>query len=124
MRSAIRRPKEAFFDEAGKPTLSKAGYTRIAKRYDGAGHLVEEAYFDQEGKPTLSKDGYARVVKAYDERGDQTREAFFDEAGRPTRRNDWTARVDISRSVGGGDKNALVQLMQSDKPNSAICSEE
>ena len=59
--SAAYRSEEAYFDEAGKPTLSKEGYAKVIKQYDGVGHQVGEAYFDEAGKPTLSKEGYAKI---------------------------------------------------------------
>ncbi|WP_048709317.1 TIR domain-containing protein [Microvirga massiliensis] len=85
--------EEAYFDGAGKPTLSKDGYAKVIFGYDARGKEKERAYFDEAGRPTRSKDGYARIVRAFDARGQLIEEAYFDELGNPALSRNAYAKV-------------------------------
>ena len=98
--------ERAYLDEAGKPTLGKDGYARIARVLDPHSRPIEETYFDEAGKPTLSKSGYAKVAWTYDAAGNPVEEAYFDADGKPTPEQDHVRKghecVRPPRSVGRG----------------------
>jgi hypothetical protein len=61
--------EEAYFKEAGKPTLSKEGYAECSTTYNDYGNEAKRAYFGEAGKPVLAKSGVASIVFGYDAAG-------------------------------------------------------
>ena len=49
VRRAGQPDRRAYFDEQGRPTRHKDGYTRLTKEYDGKGDLLNVTYYGIDG---------------------------------------------------------------------------
>src|SRR5262249_38818935 len=73
------RTTTAYFDENNHPTLHKAGYTKVLKKYNEKGQFTEQVYVGLDGAYVLDKeDGFAKVRLTYNERGQVAQRMYYD----------------------------------------------